>query len=122
MGIRNRLILTLGAVISMAALGATANADHKVIRIGLVLPELSNEAILDIDIGAKARAAIRMTHKAYGIRHYVIDHEDELTKVLEETGGREITIIVRLKTEDTGDSLYDLASKFGAEPPEAALA
>ena len=57
MGIRNRLILALGAVISMAALGATANADHKVIRIGLVLPELSNEAILDIDIGAKARAA-----------------------------------------------------------------
>ena len=57
MGIRNRFILTLGAAISMAALGATANADHKVIRIGLVLPELSNEAILDIDIGAKARAA-----------------------------------------------------------------
>ncbi len=68
----------------------------------------------------KARAAIRMTHKAYGIRHYVIDHECELTKVLEETGGRDIVIIVRLKTEDTGDSLYDLASKFGA-PPDLAV-
>ncbi len=67
----------------------------------------------------KARAAIRMTHKAYGIRHYVIDHEDELAKVLEETGGKDLTIIVRIKTEDTGDSLYDLASKFGTGPDEA---
>ncbi len=68
----------------------------------------------------KARAAIRMTHKAYGIRHYVVDHQNELTKVLEETGGRDIVVIVRLKTEDTGDALYDLASKFGALPEEAA--
>ncbi len=68
----------------------------------------------------KARAAIRMTYKAYGIRHFVVDHEDELNKVLEEAGGNDIVVMVRLKTEDTGDSLYDLASKFGAEPAEAA--
>ncbi len=68
----------------------------------------------------KARAVIRMTHSAYGIRHFVIDHEDELHKVLEETGGQDIVVIVRLKTEDTGDSLYNLASKFGALPDEAA--
>ena len=67
----------------------------------------------------KARAAIRMTHSAYGIRHFVIDHENELKKVLEETGGKDIVVVVRLKTEDTGDSLYDLASKFGAEPDDA---
>ena len=52
-----KLLITLGLAVSIAALGQSANADHKVIRIGMVLPELSNEAILDIDIGAKARAA-----------------------------------------------------------------
>ncbi len=68
----------------------------------------------------KARAVIRMAHSAYGIRHFVVDHEDELNKVLEETGSHDITVIVRIKTENTGDSLYDLASKFGAPPDEAA--
>ncbi len=53
----HKLLIALGVAVSVAALGQSANADHKVIRIGLVLPELSNEAILDIDIGAKARAA-----------------------------------------------------------------
>ena len=56
MRIGHKLLIALGVAVSVAALGQSANADHKVIRIGLVLPELSNEAILDIDIGAKARA------------------------------------------------------------------
>jgi ornithine decarboxylase len=68
----------------------------------------------------KARAAIKMTHSAYGIRHYVVDHENELRKVVEETGGRDIVIIVRLKTETSQGALYDLSSKFGALPDEAA--
>ena len=67
----------------------------------------------------KARAVIRTTHSVYGIEHFVVDHKNELRKVLEETGGKDIVVIVRLKTEDTGDALYDLASKFGAEPDEA---
>ena len=53
-----KLLIALGVAAAVAAFGQSANADHKVIRIGLVLPELSNEAILDIDIGAKARAAV----------------------------------------------------------------
>ena len=67
----------------------------------------------------KARAVIRTTHSVYGTKHFVIDHGDELKKVIEETGGKDIVVIVRLKTVDTGDSLYNLASKFGAEPDEA---
>jgi len=67
----------------------------------------------------KTRAAIRMTHSAYGIQHFVVDHQDELDKVVQETNGEDVIVIVRIKTEDTGDSLYDLASKFGAEPDEA---
>lgn len=50
-----KLVVTLGVAVSIAVFGQSANADHQ-IRIGLVLPELSNEAILDIDIGARARA------------------------------------------------------------------
>jgi len=57
MRLGSKLLITLGVAASVAAFGQSASADHKVIRIGLVLPELSNEAILDIDIGAKARAA-----------------------------------------------------------------
>ena len=55
MRIGSKFLLTLGVAVSVAAFGQSANADHKVIRIGLVLPELSNEAILDIDIGARKR-------------------------------------------------------------------
>ena len=51
---RHRLTTTLGAALLAGALGTSASAQD--LRIGLVLPELSNEAILDIDIGARARA------------------------------------------------------------------
>ena len=51
----NRLLVALGAAVSVAALGLDAQA--QTLRIGFVLPELSNEAILDLDVGARARAA-----------------------------------------------------------------
>ena len=50
----NRLLVALGAMVSVAALGLESQA--QTLRIGFVLPELSNEAILDLDIGARARA------------------------------------------------------------------
>ena len=53
---RNRLLVALGAVVSIAGLGLETQA--QTLRIGFVLPELSNEAILDLDIGARARAAV----------------------------------------------------------------
>ena len=49
-----KLLITLGFAVSVAASGQAASAQD--IRIGFVLPELSNEAILDLDIGARARA------------------------------------------------------------------
>ena len=52
---RNRLLVALGAAVSIAGLGLETQA--QTLRIGFVLPELSNEAILDLDIGARARAA-----------------------------------------------------------------
>ncbi len=89
------------------------------------LPEIAQVRELLRDVGAyfmhpvKARAAIKTAHDVYGIRHFVIDHPDELAKVLDETGGEGVTIIVRVATPYTG-AAYDLSTKFGASPPLAA--
>ncbi|RMD64759.1 MAG: type III PLP-dependent enzyme [Alphaproteobacteria bacterium] len=69
----------------------------------------------------KGRAVIKTAHRVYGVRYYVVDHENELAKVLDETGGGpDLTIVVRLKTERADAVLFNLSSKFGAPPDEAA--
>jgi ornithine decarboxylase len=69
----------------------------------------------------KGRAVINTTDHVYGIDTFVVDHPDELTKVLDETGGAEgLTIVVRVKTPPVEGTFYHLADKFGAEPDEAA--
>ncbi|MEE8500607.1 MAG: type III PLP-dependent enzyme [Kiloniellales bacterium] len=67
----------------------------------------------------KGRAVIKNAYTVYGIRHFVVDHMSELDKVLAETGGEDLVIIVRLHTPPVQAALYHLASKFGAEPDEA---
>jgi ornithine decarboxylase len=69
----------------------------------------------------KGRAVIQMTDRVYGIDTFVVDHQDELVKVLDETGGAEgLTIVVRVKTPPVEGTFYHLAGKFGAEPDYAA--
>jgi ornithine decarboxylase len=68
----------------------------------------------------KSRAAIKSAFYNYGVRHFAIDHHKELEKILEETGGEDITITVRIKTLPSEGSLYHLAKKFGTETEEAA--
>jgi ornithine decarboxylase len=68
----------------------------------------------------KGRAVIASAYTVYGIRHFVIDHENELAKVMDETGDEDLVIIVRMRTPTSSQTLYDLSSKFGATPPEAA--
>jgi len=68
----------------------------------------------------KGRAVIQSAYTVYGIRHFVVDHESELTKVLDETGGEDLAIIVRLGTPTSSQVLYDLSAKFGAAPADAA--
>lgn len=68
----------------------------------------------------KARAVITSAFKVYGVRHFVVDHIDELNKVVEEIGAAGNTIIVRVNTPPADDALYHLAAKFGAGPEEAA--
>jgi ornithine decarboxylase len=68
----------------------------------------------------KDRAAIRAAYRHHGIRHFVVDHADELEKVSEETGGRDLFVFVRVRTPESRDVLYHLAAKFGAGVSEAA--
>lgn len=69
----------------------------------------------------KARAVIHTADRVYGIDTFVVDHAEELAKVLDETGGGEgLTIVVRIKTPPVEGAFYHLAAKFGADQDEAA--
>ena len=64
----------------------------------------------------KSRDAIRSAHRVFGIKHYVIDTEDELEKIRAETDGEtDLVIHVRLATPPAG-AAYNLSAKFGARP------
>ena len=67
----------------------------------------------------KARTAIRDAHQKYGVRHYVIDHEEELQKIGEIIpSSRETTIVVRLALHHSA-AMYDLSTKFGTSVEDA---
>src|SRR3546814_13333189 len=68
----------------------------------------------------KARAVIKTAYRVYGVRHFVVDHRDELDKVIAEVGAQGLTIMVRVNTQPADDTLYHLAAKFGAAPDDAA--
>jgi ornithine decarboxylase len=91
------------------------------------LPEIALVRESFADAGAyfmhpvKARAVIRTAARVYGVDTFVVDHIDELEKVLDETdGGEGVTIMVRIKTPQVEGTFYHLAAKFGAEPADAA--
>lgn len=62
----------------------------------------------------KGRAAIRSAFEDYDVRHFVIDHIDELEKISETIEGNDPVIIVRLATPSEG-AVFELSSKFGAD-------
>jgi ornithine decarboxylase len=66
----------------------------------------------------KARGAIREAYLDHGVRDFVLDSAEELAKILEETGGEGLNLIIRLGLPK-GSAVYDLSGKFGAEPAEA---
>jgi ornithine decarboxylase len=71
----------------------------------------------------KGEAAIHEAYHAHGVRHFVVDHADELDKMLRVLGGAapDLAVLVRLATPGQG-ALFDLSGKFGAGPePAAAL-
>ncbi|HVZ99554.1 MAG TPA: type III PLP-dependent enzyme [Caulobacterales bacterium] len=67
----------------------------------------------------KSRRAIQRAFYEHGVRTFALDSEDELDKILKETGGaRDLTLIVRLAVGNEG-SAYPLSQKFGASAEEA---
>lgn len=81
--------------------------------------ELFSDASVYFMHPVKARAVIKTSHDVYGLRHFVIDHPSELAKVMDETGGEGVAIIVRVATPHAG-ATFDLSTKFGAGPALAA--
>lgn len=67
----------------------------------------------------KSRRAIQRAYFDYGVKTFVLDSEDELEKILAETGGaKDLTLIVRMAVSGEG-SFYPLDQKFGVQPQDA---
>lgn len=68
----------------------------------------------------KSREAIAEAYYRYGVRSYVVDHGDELDKLLDVTGhARDLAIVVRLAMP-RGQAMLCLAGKFGTTVAEGA--
>ncbi len=70
----------------------------------------------------KAQSDIRLALEEYRIRTFVLDHEDEVAKILRIVRGldlapEDITLFVRLAVR--GHAAYELSKKFGAGPAHA---
>ncbi|MEX2167515.1 MAG: type III PLP-dependent enzyme [Methyloceanibacter sp.] len=67
----------------------------------------------------KSRGAIVRAHRDFGVKHFAFDSEDELDKIVEETGGGDdLTLFLRIACPNT-HSLIPLEGKFGASSEEA---
>lgn len=61
----------------------------------------------------KLPGAALAAYREFGVRSYVVDHADELERLLEELPGRDVDMFVRLAAHHA-DATYDLSTKFGA--------
>ncbi len=67
----------------------------------------------------KPRAAIMTAHQVYGVDHYVIDHEKELAKIIDVTGGGDGKVVLVRIVTPVHDSQYQLSDKFGISAEDA---
>lgn len=84
--------------------------------------EFSSDAEMLYMHPVKAQSDIRLALETYGIRTLVVDHEDEVAKLLRIARALDIdqtsmTVFVRLATK--GHAAYELSKKFGAAPAHA---
>jgi ornithine decarboxylase len=77
-----------------------------------------DEAAIHFMHPVKPRGAIREAWQRHGVRDFVLDSAAELAKVIEETGGGGLGLVVRLALPK-GGAMYDLSGKFGAPEAEA---
>jgi ornithine decarboxylase len=66
----------------------------------------------------KLPGAALTAYQDFGVRSFVVDHRNELERLLLELPRRDVEIFVRLAAHDA-DATYDLSTKFGASPEEA---
>lgn len=68
----------------------------------------------------RSPGAARIAFKKHGVTDYVVDCDDELDRLLAETGNpKKLRIFVRIATP-LGGALLELSSKFGTTPEDAA--
>ena len=67
----------------------------------------------------KPRAAIMTAHKIYGVDHFVIDHEKELQKIIDVTGGGDGKVVLVRIVTPVHDAQYQLSDKFGIAAEDA---
>ena len=89
------------------------------VEVRLVAGRFGAEAKLAFMHPVKSRRAIARAYHDYGVRTFVLDSEDELEKILDETGrAKDLTLMVRLTVSNDGASL-PLTAKFGTSAAEA---
>ncbi len=63
---------------------------------------------------------IRAAYFDYGVRHFVLDHEEELFKIMRETElAQDLNLTVRIALSKNDDALIDFSGKFGASFDQA---
>ncbi len=61
----------------------------------------------------KSRASILTAHEVYKVDHFVIDHEKELQKIIDQTGGGDGSVVLVRVVTPVHDAQYQLSDKFG---------
>ncbi|MFZ4761492.1 MAG: type III PLP-dependent enzyme [Alphaproteobacteria bacterium] len=68
----------------------------------------------------KARGDIRAAYHLYNVRHFMVDHPEELAKIRQETDyAKDLTLLVRITTPPAS-AMYNGARLFGTSVAEAA--
>lgn len=68
----------------------------------------------------KSPESIREAYYEHGVRNFVLDHADELAKILRETNNAsDLNLFVRLGLPKNANASIDLSAKFGAMPDMA---
>ena len=67
----------------------------------------------------KPRAAIMTAHQVYGVDHFVLDHEKELNKIIDVTGGGDGKVVLVRIVTPVHDAQYQLSDKFGVAAENA---
>ncbi len=68
----------------------------------------------------KSPENIRDAYFEYGVRNFSLDHEDELTKIIESTeGATDLNLFVRVALPKNENASIDFSAKFGAHPETA---